>query len=113
MPGTSPTSPTQVGPYRLDREIARGGMGVVSLAHDTRLPGAGDAGLPARPRRHTVKPPIVTFPDLQKYRFVMDLGDALPDGRVLLIQRGDDEDDINRFDVVFNFFDLLKEKMHK
>jgi hypothetical protein len=61
----------------------------------------------------TVKPPIVTFPDLQKYRFVMDLGDALPDGRVLLIQRGDDEDDINRFDVVFNFFDLLKEKMHK
>jgi eukaryotic-like serine/threonine-protein kinase len=61
----------------------------------------------------TVKPPIVTFPDLQKYRLVQNLGAMLPDGRMLLIQRGDDEDDINRFDVVFNFFDLLKEKMHK
>ncbi|HEX5031832.1 MAG TPA: protein kinase [Candidatus Eisenbacteria bacterium] len=61
----------------------------------------------------TVRPPIVTFPDLQKYRFVPDLGDALPDGRVLLIQRGDDEDDVTSFDVVFNFFDVLKEKMKR
>ena len=62
----------------------------------------------------TVRPPIVTFPDRQKYRIAQNNGAMLPDGRVLLIQRGDDEDDITRFDVVFNFFDLLKEKMqHK
>ncbi len=29
--------PEQIGPYKLDREIGRGGMGVVNLAHDTNL----------------------------------------------------------------------------
>lgn len=28
---------TLIGPYRIEREIARGGMGIVYLAHDTRL----------------------------------------------------------------------------
>ncbi|MGH7681822.1 MAG: protein kinase domain-containing protein [Candidatus Eiseniibacteriota bacterium] len=31
------TTPTTIGPYRVDREIGRGGMGVVFLGHDTRL----------------------------------------------------------------------------
>ena len=31
------TIPATIGPYRIDREIARGGMGIVYLAHDTRL----------------------------------------------------------------------------
>jgi serine/threonine-protein kinase len=29
--------PDTIGPYRIEREIARGGMGIVYLAHDTRL----------------------------------------------------------------------------
>src|SRR5262245_16540268 len=33
---TQPTT-TRTGPYRIEREIARGGMGIVYLAHDTRL----------------------------------------------------------------------------
>src|SRR5882672_11780802 len=33
----SVTSGATIGPYKVDREIGRGGMGVVFLAHDTRL----------------------------------------------------------------------------
>ena len=32
-----PDPPKQLGPYHIDREIGRGGMGVVYLGHDTRL----------------------------------------------------------------------------
>ena len=35
--GGTAVPPVLIGPYRIDRELARGGMGIVYLAHDTRL----------------------------------------------------------------------------
>lgn len=61
----------------------------------------------------SVKPPTVAFPDIPRFRSVANVGAVLPDGRVLLLQRGDDEDDLTRFDVVFNFYDLLQEKLKR
>jgi dipeptidyl aminopeptidase/acylaminoacyl peptidase len=39
------------------------------------------------------------------------LFDILPDGRLLMVQRGEGEDELTRFDVVLNFFDEVKQKM--
>ena len=35
--GLSSSAPQEIGPYTVNREIGRGGMGVVYLGHDTRL----------------------------------------------------------------------------
>jgi dipeptidyl aminopeptidase/acylaminoacyl peptidase len=39
------------------------------------------------------------------------LFDILPDGRLLMVQRAEGEDELTRFDVVLNFFDDVKQKM--
>ena len=39
------------------------------------------------------------------------LFDILPDGQLLMVQRGEGENELTRFDVVLNFFDEVKQKM--
>ena len=39
------------------------------------------------------------------------LFDILPDGQLLMVQRGEGEDELTRFDIVLNFFDEVKQKM--
>jgi serine/threonine-protein kinase len=72
--------------------------------------GKGMRVLLPRPGR-VPEPPVLTFPDFGKYRPVPNMGAILPDDRVLLIQRGEEEDDVTNFDVVFNFFDELEARM--
>jgi len=40
------------------------------------------------------------------------LFDVLPDGRLLMVQRGEGEDELDRFDVVLNFLDEVRQKVH-
>ena len=55
--------------------------------------------------------------DLGALRTVSDgsssLFDLLPDGNLLVIQKGEDEDDLTRFDVAFNFFEEMRAKLRK
>ena len=51
--------------------------------------------------------------DLDGYRIVPPLGDLLPDGRVVAIQKGEDEDELTHFDITLNFFDELKARLRE
>jgi len=49
--------------------------------------------------------------DLKKLRVNSFEWDALPDGRILAIQKGEEEDDITQFNVVLNWADELRTRM--
>ena len=52
--------------------------------------------------------------DLHKVRAVTDPGaeySVLPDGRLVVIQKGEEEDEITRINVVLNLFEELKAKV--
>jgi len=53
------------------------------------------------------------FLDLEKLRVVPALADLLPDGRVLAIQKGEEEDELTHFDITLNFFDELKARLRE
>jgi hypothetical protein len=84
--------PSMLGAYPVERELGRGGMGVVYLARDPRL-----------------NRPVAAF-DLRKLRLGQREWDIMPDGRLLAVQNGEGEDDI-AFNVVLNWFDEVRTKM--
>jgi len=98
-------------------QLSRGGAGICAWMGPRHLIYGNDQGqglLASLPGPDgSVKPPTVAFSDIPRFRTVANVGAVLPDGRVLLLQRGDDEDDLTRFDVVFNFYDLLQEKLKR
>ena len=52
--------------------------------------------------------------DLRKLRSVgSSTYDVLPDGRLLIIQNGEEEDDITQFNVVLGWFDEVRARMAK
>ena len=69
----------------------------------------------ATPRLNASAPKIAW--DLDALRTVNDGGsslfDLLPDGQLLVIQKGEGEDDLTRFDVAFNFFEEMRTKLRK
>ena len=49
--------------------------------------------------------------DLDQLRVVDQPFEILPGDQLLAVQKGEDEDEITRVDVVLNFFDELKQKV--
>ena len=57
----------------------------------------------------TVSTPVLAY-DLKKLRVNRLEWDIMPDGRLLAIQKGEDEDDVLAYNVVLNWFDELRAK---
>lgn len=51
--------------------------------------------------------------DLRNLRVNLSQWDILPDGRLLAIQRGEQEDDIREFNLVLNWMTEFRERMGK
>jgi dipeptidyl aminopeptidase/acylaminoacyl peptidase len=49
--------------------------------------------------------------NMDSLRVASNLVEILPDGRLLAIQKGPDEDEVTSFDLTVNFFDEMKEKL--
>jgi hypothetical protein len=63
-----------------------------------------------RSPRITATAPALVW-DRDALRVAEDLCDILPDGRLLAIRKGQDEDEITRYDVALNFLEELKGKL--
>ena len=57
----------------------------------------------------TASVPSVAW-DLDALRIADPLFDILPDGKLLGIQKAENEDEITRFDITLNFFEELKQR---
>jgi len=64
------------------------------------------------PRLQASPPAEIWDLDALKIPATSRLFDILPDGRLLMVQRGEGEDELDRFDVVLNFFDEVRQKVH-
>jgi hypothetical protein len=48
---------------------------------------------------------------MDSLRVADNLVDILPDGRLLAVQKGPDEDELSAFDLTVNFFDEMKQRL--
>lgn len=95
---------SQIGPYSITRELARGGMVVVYLGRDTRLD--RDVAIKA------LSKPDILF-EAQFYKQIVRNFDVFPEAdRFIMVSRAD-LDSLQEFRVVYNWFAEARDALQR